>query len=62
MFKRTAEEEANHCFLLEDGTEHVGYYRHRKILEKVAATLRDPQITELFPPDRIACEDDETQH
>ena len=55
-------EQANACFMVEDGDRHVGYFRNRKNAERVAATLADPHIGELFPPDPIACEDDETKH
>jgi hypothetical protein len=50
------------CFMVEDGDRHVGYFRKRENAERVAATLDDPHVGELFPPDPIACDDDETQH
>lgn len=53
---------SNACFMVEDGDRHIGYFRRRQNAERMAAVLARPNIGELFPPEPIACEDDEMKH
>lgn len=46
------------CFMVEDGPRWIGYYRQRVNVDAVAATLSEPVITPINPPERIACVDD----
>lgn len=46
------------CFMVEDGERWIGYYRQRVNVDEIAATLAAPVITEINPPEFIACEDD----
>jgi hypothetical protein len=54
---QTPEELVNACFLLEVSGEQIGYFRSRENAELAAGQFI--RIVELFPPERIACEDDE---
>ena len=54
----TPEEIANRCFMVEDSAGRtIGYWRDET---KARAKAREVggEVFELFPPERIACEDD----